>query len=464
MIMNYNGHTRHDLLRYQEEVVSEIEDYDGRVLCTMDMGLGKTIVSLEYLRRNPQATPALIICPASVKYNWEYEAFRHLGTKSSICEGQTPPKWNPYGFDIQSPLTIINYDILSHWVDYLKNFNFKTIILDECQFCANPDAQRTKATKHMTKGCKHLIALSGTPLLNKPIEMFPVLNMLWPKEYPYLLPFARRFGNPTWTPWGWDYSGASNLDILHRQLTVQGMVRRRKEVLTGLPEMVRRVVPCELSDKNEYLNANNDFISWLKRTSPDRVLRAQKSEALAKVGYLLRLAARLKLRSVVDWSNRFLEETGEKLVLFGVHRKCIEALKRRVKAESVVVDGSTAPRDRHIAVRQFQSDSKVKVFIGNIHAAGVGITLTAASTLAFAEMYWRPGDHIQAEGRIHRIGQQKTSWVHYLVSGDTIEERLCRILQKKQEVISSVLDGGPTPDDLSIHEELLRALTREAIS
>ena len=459
--MNKNG--RIIPFPYQKEGVRMIEKFNGRILLADSMGLGKTLQSLWSLKRNAEWLPALIVTPASVKYQWEYESNHHTGMRASICEGQKPPRFNRQNFSLQSPLTIINYDILTYWISYLKKLNFKTIIFDESQMLGNPKTKRTKAAKSIAKNIPHIMCLSGTPFENNLEQLFSTLNILWPKEFNSFWSFAQKHCNPKWTPWGWNFSGSSNLPELNKRLKSLGMIRRLKEdVLKDLPPKVRRIYPCELSNPDEYREASTNFMGWLKKNMAHKIRSASKSEKLVQVGYLLRLAAKLKIRSVVDWANRFLEDTDEKLIMFTVHQKAIGVLKRRINAQSVIVDGTITGRNRKIAVDQFQNDPKTRLFIGNIEAAGKGINLTAASTVGFTEISWRPGSHIQAEDRPHRIGQTETVWINYLIAGETLEEDLCKLLQKKQEVISAVLDGGPTPQDLNLYDELLKVLEEKA--
>lgn len=446
-----------DLLYYQDECVEEINDFQGRSLIALEPGLGKTVISLEWLGRHPEAFPALVICPAGAKMHWAVETLNHLGIRASICEGQTPTVHDA-GFNLSPRITIINYDIAPYWIDYLKGLKIKTLILDECQMISNA-TKRTKATKIIARRPPFVLALSGTPLLNRPVELWTIVNILWPDEFDSYGAFTQAYCNPKWTPWGWNYTGSSNLDDLHKKLLVNGMIRRRKkDVLKGLPDKIRRVVPIEISDMDQYHDASTNFMGWLKKNMAHRVRSASKAEKLARVGYLLQLSAKLKIRGVVNWANNFLSETDEKLIMFAIHTKAIDVLQRRIAAKSVVIDGSITGRLRHAAVEQFQKDVKTRLCIGNIHAAGVCINLNAASEVGIMEIPWRPGDLAQAEDRPHRIGQTNTVFINYLIAQNTIEEDLCKLLQKKQGVISSVLDGGPTETDINIYDALLQVL------
>jgi SWI/SNF-related matrix-associated actin-dependent regulator of chromatin subfamily A-like protein 1 len=443
---------------YQKDVVLDVEDFNGRAMISAEMGLGKTAMALWVLKRQKiQSYPAVVVCPASTKYIWEHEAIR-IGIRPTVLEGTKPPESTRKSTPPR--LTILNYDILKHWLPHLLKQGVSTVIYDESQYIANRRAGRTKAALKLGRQAKHVIALSGTPLVNRPAELWPTLHVVRPDLYPSFWTFCQRFCRPRRTPWGWDFSGASNLDILHSTLTRQMMVRRlKKDVLKDLPEKMRCVVPVEISDRKEYELARDDFVGWLKSRQADRVQSALRAQQMTQIGYLLRLCARLKLRAVVDWCNEFLSGSDEKLVVFAVHRKMIEALDRRLEGgKHVVIDGQVGGRLRKAAVDQFQRDPSTRVLIGNVKAAGVGLTLTAASNVAFAELYWTPGAMTQAEDRCHRIGTTSTVWAHYLVAHGTIEERLCKAIQEKQATIRTVLDGGAEEDDLSILDMLVSEL------
>lgn len=383
---------------FQRECIDEISQFGGRALLSADMGLGKTPMTLWYLQENAhKALPAVVICPASVKYQWEYEAQRFIGIKASIAEGQKPPKHPPLK---KTELLIINYDILQYWEPWLKQLNAKTIVLDECQYISNLQTKRTKSVKRLCNGTRRILALSGTPMVNRPMELFSVLNILQPIYFPSRWSYGTTYCGAKLTPWGWDFKGATKTKQLHRLLLKTCMVRRRKaDVLKDLPSKIRQVIPIKLEDQSEYNKAVEDFIEWLRKQDFAAAKRAERAQAMVKAGYLLRLVGKLKCKQVINWCNEFLETTDRKLVIFAIHRKMIEALKRRIDARNVIIDGSVTGRDRQNAVMSFQNDKRVRVLIGNIQAAGIGITLTAASDVVFAEMAWRPGDYTQAEDR-----------------------------------------------------------------
>jgi len=443
-------------LKYQLDAVRKIEYFHGRALLADEMGLGKTIEALLWIKKHPKARPVVVVCPASLKWMWESFVHKVLKIRCEILHGTTPPKTRPIG---THSFLIINYEVLQYWVNYLKRLKPKIMIVEECHYIKNFKARRTKAVGVLAKKIPYIIAISGTPLTNRPAELWNVLHLLRPDKFHSKLPFVIRYCNRKWTPWGWDISGASHLKELHRKLKQTMMIRRlKKDVLKELPDKIRHTIPLEI-DRKEYDEAANDFIRWLTKKSISKAKRAMKAKQLVRMGYLKRLAAKLKMEYVLSWIDDFLEESDDKLVLFCTHKKIIKILHDKYQQSSVVVDGTITGIDRKRAIHTFQKDKRIRIFIGNIKVAGIGITLTAASSLAFVEMDWVPGHHTQAEDRIHRMGQKNTVNIYYLIAKDTIEENLCKLIQKKQKILASTLDGKRRrKNELNIFDELEKEL------
>ena len=448
-----------ELFEYQEEDVLAIQKTGGRTMICLEQGLGKTAESLVWLSRFG-AFPAVIVCPAQVKYNWERESERFIGIRPYVCEGRTVPD-NSYGFDFQPRLFVCNYDILQEWLPFFLRLGIKTLILDECQYISNAKRKRSAAVRTLAKRCKHFLPLSGTPLMNRTKELYSVLSMVWPSEFPNRLTYMGRYCGPQLTRWGMKYDGASNLDELHKRLKGLGMIRRRKsDVLKDLPDKVWQTEICELTDVEEYKRAEDDFLEWLKSTCPDpeRIERAESAEGLTRTGYLRRLCAKLKLKAVVYWARDFLENNpDEKLILFAHHHEAISVLERRIKTKSVTIDGNLIGRKRQAAIDQFQKDPETRLCIGS-SAAYSGVNLTAASWVGIVELPWRPGDVSQMVDRAHRVGQKGTVFCTFFVARDTIEERVVHLLQSKQETVSTILDGGLSDQDHSIYHELIQTI------
>lgn len=443
---------------YQLESVERIQQHLGRALVSLDMGLGKSFISLLHAQQNPDRRPIVVVCPASLKWNWEKEAKVHINMRAEVLEGRKPPRGRIW---TQHQLIILNYDILAAWVPYLLRLKPQLLIIDESQYCINAHAQRTKAVKKLSRAIPQVLALSGTPLLSKPSELFPILNILWPDRFPSFTDFAFRHCSPQRKPWGWEFKGAVRLPELHEKLTAAGMIRYRKaDVLQQLPAKQRVVVPLPIEHRQEYQTALNDFLRWMRQEFPAKLRRARKAEELVKTGYLKRLVARLKMRAVYEWIDNYLTGSSEKLLLFAIHRKAVELLHERYP-HSAIVTGSVVGKDRQLAFDRFHHDPDCCLLIGNIRAAGTGWSCSATATTAFMELDWTPGVHVQAEDRCHGIGRGREgirSTVYYLIARDTIEDKLCGILQTKMEVINKVLDAGMAPDSLSVHDLLMEAM------
>ena len=241
------------------------------------------------------------------------------------------------------------------------------------------------------------------------------------------------------------------------------MIRRCKEdVLKELPAKTRSLVLLPLERPAEYLRAEKDFLRWLAERSRASVRRIKHStiEKLVQMGYLKQLAAELKLKAVYEWIDNFLESTDHKLVLFGWHHKILQALQKHYgQTQTVLIDGATPPAQRAGLVTHFQTSRAVRLFLGNIQAAGTAITLTAASHAAFIELHWVPGDHVQAEDRLHRIGQKSPVNIYYLVGQNTIEYDLCQAIQNKAQVLQQILDGSrPRREQMNLASLLEQAL------
>lgn len=457
------------LFPYQREGVDRIKELLGRALVADSMGLGKTLQALKHLEENPQCRPAVVICPASVKFHWESEALKHCGLRAAVLEGfRKKPRGRKFD------LYISNYDILAdqrrerkirkgQW-EFLKSLNPQTVILDEGQLVKNRGAKRTKAVRKLCEGVPGLIVLTGTPLVNRPAELFNVLNLLWPKDFPSFWSYARRHCSPKKTYFGWDFTGASRLGELHRNLKRLGMIRRKAwQVLDQLPKKRELVLPIPIERPEEYAEAKKDFIKWIRKTNPQKAKRAEKAAVLSQIGYLKRLAADLKAKSVMEWIDNFLEADKDKLAVFAIHKAFISRLSERYGKGCVVIDGSVATAKRSALVHKFQTDKRVRIFIGNVQAAGIGMDglQKVCSKGLMAELPWTPGEVSQVIGRLARIGQTDPVTFWFLVAKDTIEAKLCELLQKKQGVLSQVMDGDKKAKELDIYNELLKELSKE---
>jgi SWI/SNF-related matrix-associated actin-dependent regulator of chromatin subfamily A-like protein 1 len=435
------------LFPYQSLGVDFIESRKGRAIIADEMGLGKTIQALAWLQLHPENVPVVVVVPASLKLNWKKEAKEWLYSPNIEVLNGTKV------YPTTGNILIINYDILWEWCDELKRRQPKVLIMDEIHYIKNNSTKRTKATKKLAKGIPAVIGLSGTLILNRPVEAFNAINLINPSIFSNYWSFTQRYCGAKYNGYGWDFNGASRTQELHQILTETVMIRRLKQdVLKDLPEKIYSFVPLELSNITEYRQAQNNTIEFIRQQKgAEAAARAKNAEVLARIEILKQLAVKGALKQAIEWIRDFLEE-GEKLVVFATHHFVIEALNKEFGNESVYIDGSVNMTTRQKAVELFQTEPKVKLFIGNIQAAGVGITLTAASNVVFLELPWTPGVLRQAIDRLHRIGQKYTVNVRYLFAVGTIMEYIAGLIDSKQKTLDAVLDGKLPEESVLLSE------------
>jgi SWI/SNF-related matrix-associated actin-dependent regulator 1 of chromatin subfamily A len=329
------------------------------------------------------------------------------------------------------------------------------LIADEVHYIKNNSANRTKAFKKLAKICPHIIGLSGTPIENRPVEIYNIVNLIDPNFMPNFMKFVHKYCGARHNGFGWDYSGATNTQELHSKLSASVMLRRlKKDVLKDLPEKLNSFVPIALDNRSAYFVAEQNFIKYVQETKgAEKAKKAQTAQALAEIEGLKQLAVEGGLKNSIDWISEFLE-SGEKLIVFATHKFVINALMSNFGNIAVKIDGSVSTNARQAVVDRFQGDSGVKLFIGNIKAAGVGLTLTKASNVVFLELPWTPSQIDQAADRAHRIGQLNAVTVWFLLPVKTIMEKIAKLLDKKRKTVDEVLDGKKT-EEASLLAELM---------
>ncbi len=450
------------LYPYQKTGVKWIRHFKGNALLADEMGLGKTIQAIQYVKEELKGKgTVLVVCNANIKYNWQNEFRDHFGIRSEVLERSKPHEDRGVPVN-RNNIYIINYDILKGWLPWLMDLKPDVIIGDEIQAIKNRTALRTKAFRKLCSIIPQKILLSGTPLENNTVELWSALNILKPKEYPSFHAFASEYSTPIRNYWGWSYKGARNTKELNRILKQSCMIRRlKKDVLKDLPSKTRTVIPVEIGNRKEYNAASKDFINWLAKKNKSAARNAENAVSITKMGYLKRLAAELKLPNIIQWIDDFLEQNTGKLIVFGHHGEILGPLYQKYKTLSTIVDGSLTAIEKQRRTDFFKKNQRCRILFGGIRSAGSGWNGTEAQTVLFAEMDWVPGKHVQAEDRIHRIGQTLGAMIYYLVAKDTIEEDLCEILQTKQKILDSVLDGQEGISGMNIYAELEAKLLRK---
>ena len=419
--------------------------------------MGKTIQTVGVINAVPEIERVLIICPASLKINWHRELTRWLTRKLSV--GIADSKCVP-----TTDIVILNYDIAAKLRPRLESIAWDLLVCDEAHALKNPKAQRTKAIlgDKDTLGlrAKRRMFLTGTPIVNKPVELWPLIHALDPERWPHFFKFALRYCGARKNSFGWDFSGATHLDELQLALRSTIMVRRlKKDVLTELPAKRRQIIElpngCSaVSEEREAMEAWEDEEAELQSKAALALLAeddagyAMASEALTKarmvafteLAKMRHAVALAKLPAVIEHITEQLEAES-KLVVFGHHRDVIESIVAAFPG-AVKLYGGMSDAEKDASVRKFQSDPACRLFVGGIKAAGVGLTLTAASHVVFAELDWVPGVVSQCEDRCHRIGQAESVLIQHLVLEGSVDARMVKFIVRKQAVIDQALDKG----------------------
>ncbi len=471
------------LYPFQKEGVAYILSRYGSGIIADEMGLGKTCQAIALIASLRKKQPVMVMCPASLKYNWAKELTAWLDNPTIyILSGRPTECTNPrddmflYSEENKgTPIIIVNYDIIANkttkeknprtqkiqkvdipktgWCSFLDKIKCETVIIDEAQHLKHKKTRRTIACLKEIKKINNKIFLSGTPIENRPIEFFNVLNVLNPYMFPDRMLYAKEYCDAKHNSFGWDFSGASNTKQLHDLVKKTVLIRRiKKKVLPELPDKIRAVIPLQITNTPSYKRAETNLAQWFADNGMSgKIDAAGTEEALMRIEVLKQLAVKGKIDRCIELIRDFLS-TGEKLVVFTTHTDIAKRIIKEFKHFNdggICVDilGSTPIKKRQEHVDVFQNDPKCSLFVGNIIAAGVGITLTAASNTCFLEFAWSPGLHQQAEDRVHRIGQAAdsvTAW--YLIAQNTIEEEIAELLDNKAKVLSNVLDGVDVED------------------
>lgn len=452
------------LRSFQKEGVQQIKRFHGRAILGDEQGLGKTLQALLWIKRTPRHRPVVIVTPSTAKYVWQSEAHQHFeGMNIRVLEGRRPKRC----MTVPGKIVVINYDILKSWLPALLRYDPTTIIFDEFHYLANPSSQRTRASHRLAFGANSVIGLSGTPITNELIGLWAPLQIIKPNLFPDFAKFAWEFTEPFKFRGVWQFKGAQNKRKLRKILRKRVLIRRlKKDVAKELPPKIHTIVPLRIfgSKLAEYKRAShpNKFLGWVRQKFGEhRMRKAKKNIAMARVGYLLRLCAELKLKLMGDWIEEWtLAHPGKKLVCMTMHTKVINYLHERFK-DSVVINGKVRGLKREEAKRKFQNNKRILYCFGNWKACGIALTLTAAHNLVCLDLPWTPGDLSQGQDRVHRIGQLKRVTIYYLMLLGTLEEKLFEILREKTGVFEEVFNDDKESSDLNILKELARELSKQ---
>jgi SWI/SNF-related matrix-associated actin-dependent regulator 1 of chromatin subfamily A len=451
VIINYDKYSHRPPLDHQKEAVQKLAENKKFILAD-DMGLGKTtstiIAALE-----TGAKKILIICPATLKINWKREIENYSDRSIFISEGKT--------FSTEHDFVIINYDIIKNFHDTKKKdesqviaANFDLVVVDEAHYIKNPTAQRTKLINDIAKNVDRLWLLTGTPMTSRPIDYFNLLSLVDSPVSKNWMAYAIRYcAGYQFNAGGrkiWNVTGASNLEEL-RDRTAGLTLRRLKENVLDLPDKIITPVYLRLRSKM-YEEIMGEYYDWYDKNPEESKSLTVQFTKLTKIRQVI---ADEKISQTIELAENIIEQ-GKKVIIFCNFTDSLNKICEHFGKAAVKVDGSMSKPQRQHSVDSFQENDKIKVFVGNIKAAGVGITLTAAEAVIMNDLSFLPSDHSQAEDRAYRYGQKNNVLVYYPIFENTIEGIIYDILNNKKQVIATVMGDNLNSSDMA--EEIMKRI------
>jgi SWI/SNF-related matrix-associated actin-dependent regulator 1 of chromatin subfamily A len=453
--IDYTKYDHRPPLAHQKEAVEKLAG-SRRFILADDMGLGKTTATI-IAALETGAKKILIICPASLKINWQREIENYSDRPVYIAEGKK--------FSTEADFVIVNYDILKNFHDMkdkgkslLNQSNFELVILDEAHMISNPQAQRTKIINHYVKDIKRVWLLTGTPMTSRPMNYYNLLNIIESPVAQNWMAYAIRYCQGYQFIAGkrkvWNVTGASNLEEL-RDRTSKQILRRLKEDVLDLPDKIISPVYLRLKSK-EYEELMGEYYDWFDNKKDESSSLTVQFSKLMKVRKVI---ANEKTKQTIEFAENIIEQ-GKKVIIFTNFTDTLQTIYQHFGKQAVYLDGSCSKPHRQNAVDEFQENDKIKVFVGNLKAAGVGLTLTAAEVVIMNDLSFVPAEHAQAEDRAYRYGQKSNVLVYYPLYENTIEGAVYDILNRKKEIIRTVM-GDEQPENVGdVVEEILSLINK----
>ena len=451
VVVDYEKYSKRPLLSHQREAIQKLLENKKFILAD-DMGLGKTTSSIVAALES-SAKKILIICPATLKINWKREIENYSDRSIFIAEGKQ--------FSLEHDFVIINYDIIKNFHDTKKKdesqilgANFDLVVIDEAHYIKNAQAQRTKLINDLVKKIDRLWLLTGTPMTSRPIDYYNLLSLIdspvaknW---MAYVIRYCQGYQFKVGSRKVWNVMGASNLEEL-RDRTSGLTLRRLKEDVLDLPEKIITPIYLRLKSK-EYEEVMGEYYNWYEKNPEESKSLTVQFTKLTKVRQII---ANEKITQTIELAENILEQD-KKVIIFCNFTESLNKIVEHFGKSAVKVDGSMSKVERQHSVDEFQDNPKVKVFVGNIKAAGVGLTLTSAEAVIMNDLSFLPSDHSQAEDRAYRYGQKNNVLVYYPIFENTIEGIIYDILNAKKQVISTVMCDKVNSSDYA--EEILRRI------
>lgn len=472
------------LYKHQQNNIMRMSKTRNLILAD-EMGLGKTKTGIVFSEIH-DFKKVLIICPATLKFNWKNE-IKEINKYSEICVFPADD------YNNNTKYFIINYDILSDHFDvvkkgkniesikykpdsFLNKIKFDVLFIDEAHYIKN-DSARSIFTLKISENINRIIPITGTPMKSRTRDIWNLLVAIeHPLSYDGFFKFGMKYCNATKTRFGWDFSGSSNSQELHYHISPY-MIRNLKKDCLDLPDKITNKTYVEFDDEyqKKYDNAFDDYIEFLEKEKYSNMNAVYKhikmdnikyAEHLVKLNLLKQICSEYKIKFIINRIKELLDEDEDrKIIIFSQYSNTINTIHEKFKNISVKLDGQTVLNKRQKAVESFQNNPKIKLFVGNIYAGGVGITLTKSDYIIKADLVWTPADHFQAEDRSHRIGQEKNVYIDYFIVKNSIEEDIFELIKEKMKIISTVIDNKKMEEEYknsSILNEIVEKLRYES--
>ena len=449
------------LYEFQKEGIKFGLQRKGRILLADEMGVGKTVQAIGIALLYKEEWPVLIICPSSLKFVWRDEILKWIPDINDDKINIQIFKTSKDIFKCGVKIYIMSYDLTVKLEEKIVSKNFKFIIADEAHYLKSPDAKRTKCLMPIIKKSKRVILITGTPILAKPVELYPLLSILRPDLFHNFKIFGNRYCDPKRNFFGMDWTGSSHPKELNFILKNIMIRRLKKDVMSQLPpkkrqkveiqtdpKVIKQIMAINLSSEkiiekfNELNNSsvNPNLVNFVNKEDPGD----DNDNLLNLFNKVYKLSAEAKASGVKEYIH-YLIENKCKFLIFAHHISMLDAIEeevKKLKVDYIRIDGKVKLEKRQEYVHKYQNDETCLVAILSITACYTGITLTAASTVIFSELHMTPAVMIQAEDRAHRIGQEHECVnIHYLYGPDTIDEVLFKMLNQKQNIFSNTLDN-----------------------
>ena len=447
------------LYQFQKDGINFGIERKGRILLADEMGVGKSIQAIGISLLFKENWPVLIICPSSLKLVWRDEILKWIPDINKDKINIQIFKSGKDQFKNGEKFYIMSYDLTIKLEEKIKNKNFNFIIADEAHYLKSPDAKRTKCLMPIIQKSKRVLLLTGTPILSRPVELYPLLTMLRPDLFHNFSIFGNRYCDPKRNFFGVDWTGSSCAKELNYILKNIMIRRLKKDVISQLPPKKRQKVEIQTDSKVikqiaainistdglfQKLNELNNSSFNARIDYDDENFGDEGDNLLNLFSKVYLLSAEAKAQGVKDYIHYLLDNKC-KFLVFAHHKIMLDSIEEEVQKlhiDYIRIDGKVKLDKRQEYVNKFQTDETCLVAILSITACYTGITLTAASTVVFSELHMTPAVMIQAEDRAHRIGQEHECVnIHYLYGPDTLDEVLFKMLNQKQNIFSNTLDN-----------------------